>query len=306
MMARTPARGIATLDRVRFRSMLALAVSACAGGDATSSTTTIATSLGSGIGSMSGTEGDSDETSAASTDDDTSGAGSASMSSTDPSSATSSESESESDAETGPCDETTWYFDGDGDGRGDPNVTISACEAPMGYVPFGDDCDDTDPAKNVAAVEVCDGVDNDCDATIDEATAMNTSCNGCTLFANNGRSYAFCPAGASWDGARTQCAAFSGDLLRLDDEAESGVVVALAEPASAQEGAWYIGLSDSAARGAFAWVDGGGLDFASWLAGEPNDAGGDEDCVEMDQGAGGWNDIPCAGPRAFICESGGA
>lgn len=289
----------ATFDLVRIRSMLVLALGACAGGDATSSTTTIAsTTIGSGGSTASSTGDEPEDTSAANTDDGTS---SASMS-TDPTGVTS----SAGDTESGPCDETTWYFDGDGDGRGDPNVTISACEAPMGYVPFGDDCDDTDPARNVSASEVCDGVDNDCDMTIDEATATNTACNGCTLFAANGRSYAFCPAGASWDGGRTLCAAFSGDLLRLDDEVESGTVVQFAEPASAQVGGWFIGLSDSAGRGAFVWVDGGGLDFASWLAGEPNDGGGAEDCVEMDPGRGGWNDVPCAGPRAFICESGGA
>ena len=302
MMARTPGRWVATFDRVRIRSMLVLAFVACAGGDAASSTTTIASSIGS---TASSTGGASQDTSAASTDDDTSDAGSATMTSTDPMT-TMATSAGDTEGDTGPCDETTWYFDGDGDGRGDPNVTTSACEAPMGYVPFGDDCDDTDPARNVSASEVCDGVDNDCDTTVDEATATNTSCNGCTLFAVNGRSYALCPVGASWDGGRTQCAAFSGDLLRLDDEAESSAVVQLAEPASAEVGGWFIGLSDSAARGAFAWVDGGGLDFASWLAGEPNDGGGDEDCVEMELGGGGWNDVPCAGPRAFICESGGA
>lgn len=274
-----------------------LAISACAGGDAATSTTTIASS----IGSMSDSTGSATDDPSATSEGEAETVGSASMTTT-----TAPADSSSGDAETGPCDETTWYFDGDGDGRGDPNVTISACDAPMGYVPFGDDCDDMDPAKNVAAVEICDGLDNDCDAVVDEATAMNPSCNGCTLFAANGRSYAFCPAGASWDAARVSCAAFTGDLLRLDDEAESATVVALAEPPSMAEGGWFIGLSDSAARGAFQWVDGGGLDFASWLAGEPNDAGGTEDCVEMDPAGGGWNDIPCAGPRAFICESGGA
>lgn len=37
---------------------------------------------------------------------------------------------------------TLWHLDADGDGFGDPAVTIVACDAPVGYVSNGDDCDD--------------------------------------------------------------------------------------------------------------------------------------------------------------------
>ncbi|MBL7964743.1 MAG: hypothetical protein JNM31_12975 [Flavobacteriales bacterium] len=40
----------------------------------------------------------------------------------------------------------TWYLDGDGDGFGDPNVTLSACAQPPGHVLNDDDCDDGDAA----------------------------------------------------------------------------------------------------------------------------------------------------------------
>ncbi|MFA5800372.1 MAG: MopE-related protein [Candidatus Peribacteraceae bacterium] len=42
-----------------------------------------------------------------------------------------------------------------------------ACEAPAGFVSRDADCDDDDPAVNPDAVEVCDGVDNDCDDEVD-------------------------------------------------------------------------------------------------------------------------------------------
>jgi len=61
-------------------------------------------------------------------------------------------------------DMSTWYADGDADGYGDMNASSLACEAASGTVDNGDDCDDTNGAINPDAAEVCDGVDNDCDA----------------------------------------------------------------------------------------------------------------------------------------------
>jgi hypothetical protein len=60
-----------------------------------------------------------------------------------------------------------WFADTDGDGRGDPNVSIDACSPPDGYVALPDDCDDTEPLAWSNAAERCDGVDNDCDGTTD-------------------------------------------------------------------------------------------------------------------------------------------
>ena len=54
------------------------------------------------------------------------------------------------------CLPTDYCADGDNDGFG----LGSACR--------GVDCDDEDAAVNIGADEVCDGVDNDCDGTVDE------------------------------------------------------------------------------------------------------------------------------------------
>ena len=61
----------------------------------------------------------------------------------------------------------TWYADGDADGQGDVNTTASACSAPSGYVASDADCDDTDDTVYDGATELCDGLDNDCDAALD-------------------------------------------------------------------------------------------------------------------------------------------
>ena len=64
---------------------------------------------------------------------------------------------------------TIWYEDLDGDGHGNPAVFQEICAQPYGFVLLDDDCDDSDPAVNPTAPEVCDGFDNDCDGLVDGA-----------------------------------------------------------------------------------------------------------------------------------------
>ncbi|MED5372183.1 MAG: putative metal-binding motif-containing protein [Myxococcota bacterium] len=64
-------------------------------------------------------------------------------------------------------DATTWYLDGDRDGYGADDLSQLACEAPLGFVELGGDCDDLEPLAFPDGQEVCDGVDNDCDGKLD-------------------------------------------------------------------------------------------------------------------------------------------
>jgi len=62
---------------------------------------------------------------------------------------------------------TVWYQDDDFDGYGLSASTVVACDEPAGFSAEAGDCDDTDAAVNPGALEICDGVDNDCDARVD-------------------------------------------------------------------------------------------------------------------------------------------
>ena len=67
-----------------------------------------------------------------------------------------------------PCTKQTYYMDADGDGYGTDEFTIEECEPKDGYVAQNGDCDDSNAAINPGATEICDGIDNNCDGTIDE------------------------------------------------------------------------------------------------------------------------------------------
>lgn len=75
------------------------------------------------------------------------------------------------------CTTITWYRDADDDGYGQCNDSIVACSAPDGYgAQTCGDCNDLNASVHPDANEICDGIDNDCDGTVDEDEAVN-SCN---------------------------------------------------------------------------------------------------------------------------------
>ena len=77
-------------------------------------------------------------------------------------------------------DRVDWFADSDGDGFGDAEETESACEAPAGFIADATDCDDSDADVNPTADETCNGTDDNCDGTIDEAGALD----GLTFYAD--------------------------------------------------------------------------------------------------------------------------
>ncbi len=85
----------------------------------------------------------------------------------------------------GVADESTavdvlvWYQDNDSDDYGNVAVAVDACTEPSGYTAGTAvfDCNDTDPAINPGADELCanPNIDDDCDGVADESTAVDVS-----------------------------------------------------------------------------------------------------------------------------------
>ena len=53
------------------------------------------------------------------------------------------------------------------------------------------------------------------------------------------------------------------------------------------------------------WVDGSGAFYSYWSSREPNNYGGNEDCVVMNPYIGTWNDQGCWKSHYYVCEING-
>ena len=65
---------------------------------------------------------------------------------------------------------STFYADNDGDGFGDPSVSVTTCVAPNNFVANNQDFNDNDDTLFPNAPELCDGKDNNNNGQIDEGT----------------------------------------------------------------------------------------------------------------------------------------
>ena len=225
------------------------------------------------------------------------------------------------------CAPLVTYADADGDGHGDPASATSTCSVAPGRVTLGDDCDDDNVRRTPGRVEVCDGLDNDCDGTfatvqrlgrtVEHAPYCQNYNNGndsCFGEAWSGRGYMHCHYHASFGAGRGVCQARGMDLVDLGSAAESNAVLGAfdAQDGESWDDLWLGGEEAGTARW-FRWVRLGqnfwengavGARFSDWRSGEPSNdgAGGSDDCVSARQSDFRWNDRDCGGSIEFICE----
>lgn len=62
-----------------------------------------------------------------------------------------------------------WYLDVDGDGYGQASKTNQSFCQPTGYVSIAGDCNDGNASVHPGAVELCNGIDEDCSGKVDDS-----------------------------------------------------------------------------------------------------------------------------------------
>jgi hypothetical protein len=222
------------------------------------------------------------------------------------------------DASTGPDAEVpctadisqTYYADFDGDGYGSPDLTAVDCSPPERFVDNDLDCDDADSRNNPDGTELCDGLDNDCNADTVEVCG-----NACSPQPGPVNVYLFCATGLNFAAAEAACEAEGMHLIKVDDQAEQTYLSDQRITAFGGRSRVWNGGNDIATDDTWVWYDDtnfwqgrangapvGGL-YTRWRAGEPNNGNGIEDCATVDDNvAGTWDDRPCTQVHRFVCE----
>lgn len=160
----------------------------------------------------------------------------------------------------------------------------------------GDDCNDWDSTIHPGAAEACNLVDDDCNGQIDDAEG----CPSCVTVTDDASTdYAFCFRQRDYWSAQYDCQAQGGELASIHDQTQNDWFAQAVSNLNVG-GEWWIGINDSYTEGTFAWEDGSAVDYTNWAYGEPNDAGGYEDCGEFTWGWQ-WNDLNCGNGINYIC-----
>jgi hypothetical protein len=171
------------------------------------------------------------------------------------------------------------------------------------------DCAEGNANVNPGEDEVCNGVDDDCDGSIEDECGAD-----CQAATSGGRFYVFCNRtnrdygqGSSDCGGIGTMAGSSGmDLVSINSGAEQTFVQAAALAIAMNE--WWIGLSrPSGMMTTWAWEDGSAAPqnamaapppYNNWAVAEPDGSG---TCARM-LTTGQWGDRNCNDNLRYVCE----
>nr|BAU79646.1 C-type lectin [Anguilla anguilla] len=123
---------------------------------------------------------------------------------------------------------------------------------------------------------------------------------------HNSRCFLHVAAKKTWVDAELNCLHLGGNLASEHSEDDHHFLKELHKGLDSSDSPFWIGLSAVHEGRSWLWSDGTSAsvegDFSMWNPGEPNDAGGKEDCVHDNYGGQKhWNDIGCDKQYASIC-----
>jgi len=182
------------------------------------------------------------------------------------------------------------------------------CEGPAvcgnGVVGTGEGCDDGgtisgDGCASACTVEAgwtCTGSPSTC---VQNCSSGTWSARLASMTFYPTTEYFYCPTLTTWTAAESVCQNLDGSatgwhLATVNDLNDNTYIDGLAAADL------WIGYNDVTTEGAFVWA-GATSSYTRWGGGEPNNSG-NEDCAQLLNASGLWNDIICTTTLAFVCE----
>ncbi|KAK7482491.1 hypothetical protein BaRGS_00026308, partial [Batillaria attramentaria] len=105
----------------------------------------------------------------------------------------------------------------------------------------------------------------------------------------------------NWADARDFCRGYGADLPSIHNSSVNDFFRDTLLRSTSYQDLFWIGLTDADKESTYLWSDGTPFDYASWYVGEPNNAGGNEDCTEYSRTTNHWNDNSCWITNNFVC-----
>ncbi|XP_031161844.1 type-2 ice-structuring protein-like isoform X1 [Sander lucioperca] len=179
-------------------------------------------------------------------------------------------------------------------------VSLLVC-AMMALTTAGDASNYTDVTSNytdVASINTYYASNNTDD------TSINTDGPSCPASWNkhNDRCFLYVPRALDWADAEKNCLSLKGNLASVHSVEEYQFIQTMITQQSHGNPITWIGGTDSQKNNVWFWSDGRPFYFTFWCAGEPNNGGGNQNCIEMNYGVHNcWDDVQCSSTLPSVC-----
>jgi gliding motility-associated-like protein len=143
---------------------------------------------------------------------------------------------------------------------------------------------------------------NNCNLTAIRSAYTSAGCTELTSCYDGCSLYFYYPVAGTSAAAESFAQTLGGHIVSIQSATENAC---LANELNnhGYSGVIWIGYTDVVTEGTFLWLDGSPFGYTNWNTGEPNNAGGNENCTQMYPN-GTWNDLDCSLGAASILEVG--
>ncbi|XP_037540367.1 galactose-specific lectin nattectin-like [Nematolebias whitei] len=106
----------------------------------------------------------------------------------------------------------------------------------------------------------------------------------------------------TWGDAEQYCINYDGHLASFHNQRQYDSIRRFIVSATGTNTKSWVGGTDAGQEGVWTWSDGSRFSFVPWGSGEPNNLGGNENCMDINlNGQDYVNDEACSQKNAFVC-----